>query len=198
MVQLTREGSDEWNEELIKRIFHSNDAEMILTLNAPTKNKKDFLAWHYESNGIFIVRSAYKLAYNIANNNQNMPSSSTTKDSDRKIWGNIWTAPAPNKVRVFGWRLAKDNLPTKMNKLRRTLELDSTCSLCGMEQETSYHATVSCTKARAFRSEMRKFWDLPSEYMFRFTGPDWLPLLLSNIAKEKRGFVLLVLWRPGI
>lgn len=97
--------------------------------------------------------------------------------------------------RVFGWRLAKDNLPTKMNKFRRKIEVDSTCSLCGTEQETGCHATVSCTKARGLRSEMRKFWDLPSEHMFRFTGPDWLLLLLSNIAKEKRGLVLLVLWR---
>lgn len=37
VAQLTREGSNEWNEELIKRIFHSNDAETILNLNAPTQ-----------------------------------------------------------------------------------------------------------------------------------------------------------------
>jgi hypothetical protein len=67
--------------------------------------------------------------------------------------------------------------------------------VCGVEPETSYHATVTCTKARALRNEMRKIWDLPSEEVFRYTGPDWLPLLLGNITKERRSLVLLVLWR---
>jgi hypothetical protein len=87
-----------------------------LKLNAPVSNKKDFLAWHYESNGVFSVKSAYKLAYNIANNCQSLATSSTGKDNNMKIWANIWNAPAPNKIRVFGWRTAKDNLPTKKNK----------------------------------------------------------------------------------
>jgi hypothetical protein len=54
---------------------------------------------------------------------------------------------------VFSWRAPKDNLATKGNKFRRNLELDSTCKVCGAESETSYHATVPCTKARALRTD---------------------------------------------
>jgi hypothetical protein len=55
----------------------------------------------------------------------------------------------PNKIKTFAWRAACDNLPTKKNKFRRTLETDSTCSICGTAEEDSFHAIVECTKARA-------------------------------------------------
>uniref|UniRef100_A0ACD5W8Q4 Uncharacterized protein n=1 Tax=Avena sativa TaxID=4498 RepID=A0ACD5W8Q4_AVESA len=42
---------------------------------------------------------------------------------------------------------------------------------------------------------MRKCWDIPDENMFRFSGPDWLLILLDGIDNERRGLVLLLLWR---
>jgi hypothetical protein len=59
-----------WNAQLIHNIFYPHDADVILRLNPPDTSRKDFLAWHYESNGMFSVRSAYKLAYNLKNNSQ--------------------------------------------------------------------------------------------------------------------------------
>jgi hypothetical protein len=56
----------------------------------------------------------------------------TSRDNERNIWKHVWSAPVPYKVRVFGWRTAYDNLATKWNKFRRTLETDSTCNICGM------------------------------------------------------------------
>jgi hypothetical protein len=144
---------------------------------------------HYESNGIFSVRSAYKLAYNIQQNVNNLPGNSISGDASRNTWKSIWSAPVPNKIRVFGWRAAKDNLATKRNKFKRTLEFDSVCPVCGNGVENSYHAIVECTKARALRLEMRKIWDLPEESAFRYTGPDWLQIMLSNIQESRR--------RPG-
>jgi ribonuclease HI len=107
----------------------------------------------------------------------------------------IWSAPVPNKVKIFGWRTACDNLATKKNKLKRKLETDGICALCGCEDETSYHATVACTKARALRQEMRKSWEIPNERCFKFTGPDWLLILLDGLNSEKRGLLLMLLWR---
>jgi hypothetical protein len=160
--QLVNEGTGMWNTQLIHKMFYPHDAEAILQLNVPETSRNDFLAWHYESNGVFSVKSAYKLAYSLKHNNQNRPGTSSSSDSNRTLWKLIWNAPVPNKVRIFGWRTACDNLATKKNKFRRNLETDSTCSICGREAETSFHATVACTKSRALREEMRKKWDLPS------------------------------------
>jgi hypothetical protein len=85
------------------------------------------------------------------------------------------------------------NLATKKNKNKRKLEIDSICNLCGCEEESSFHATVACTKSRALRQEMRKYWDLPDESLFRFSGPDWLFILSDSISKERRGLVLMLL-----
>jgi hypothetical protein len=41
-----------------------------------------------------------------------------------------------------------------------------------MGEESSFHATVSCTKVRALRDKMRDHWNLPPEPMFRLTGDD--------------------------
>jgi hypothetical protein len=64
----------------------------------------------------------------------------------------IWKENVPNKVKKFGWRVACDNLATKKNKMRRTLETDSICNICGREEEDCFHATIMCTKSRALRT----------------------------------------------
>ena len=78
----------------------------------------------------------------------------------RSSWDLIWKTKVPPKVWVFGWRVATDSLVTKRNKWRRTLEVDSTCNICGKDEENAYHATVSCPKAIALRHAMRKVWNL--------------------------------------
>jgi hypothetical protein len=42
---------------------------------------------------------------------------------------------------------------------------------------------------------MRKKWNIPSEKMFRFTGEDWLQLLLGQLDDVTAARVLLILWR---
>jgi hypothetical protein len=133
------------------------------------------------------------LAYTIREGNGE--GTSNNPNGERKIWGNIWKAPVPNKVRVFSWRLASDNLPTQRNKWRRTLEIQNTCPICGNGIEDSFHATVECTKAKALRHKMRDYWQLPSEKKFSRTGKDWLLVLLDNTNKRMHQAILMVLWR---
>jgi hypothetical protein len=64
-----------------------------------------------------------------------------------------------------------------------------------MEDETGYHATVTCTKAVALRHEMRQHWTLPEEARFKYTGPDWLLHLLRMVDEDKKARTLLLLWR---
>jgi hypothetical protein len=101
--------------------------------------------------------------------------------------------PVPAKMCIFGYRIACDNLATTRNKHRTNLENMSTCKLCDMNEENSFHATVSCTKARALREKMRDYWDLPPETMLRYTGKDWLLILLDRCNTNQRAGVLLVL-----
>jgi hypothetical protein len=54
-----------------------------------------------------------------------------------------------------------------------------------MGDEDGHHAVVLCTKVTALRQEMREHWQLPDEAQSRFSGPDWLLLLLDSMTKEE-------------
>jgi hypothetical protein len=73
-----------------------------------------------------------------------------------------------------------------------------TCTICGREDETRYHAVIRCPKAKALRRELRKHWALPDEDHFVCTGPDWLLVpLLSRLDAETKAKVLLFFGELG-
>ena len=63
---------------------------------------EDCVAWHYEKSGVFTIKSAYKLAYEIRNNATAAASSSFRDAGDRNIWGLIWKARIREKIKIFG------------------------------------------------------------------------------------------------
>lgn len=140
-----------WNTELIYQLFYRFDADEICSIKLPRSGGSDVLAWHYEKSGVFSVRSAYRLAVSIQNHSNTTTSSSSGEADDRSIWDIIWKAKVPEKVKVFGWRVAIGTLATKRNKWKRTLETDSTCNICGACEEDEFHAVVACTKSRGLR-----------------------------------------------
>ena len=143
---------------------------------------------------MFTVKSAYRLAMAQKGSGE-QTSSSTAGVDDRSSWDLIWKAAIPEKVKKFAWRVATNTLATKVNKCKRTLETDSTCTIYGHSDETEYHAVVACTKSRALRHEMRKHWNLPKEQVFWHTGVDWLQVLLNRCDADSRNKILLLLWR---
>ncbi|KAJ1268193.1 hypothetical protein BS78_07G118500 [Paspalum vaginatum] len=98
--------------------------------------------------------------------------------------------PARSTDDFLAWHCEK----TGRFSVRRTLELDGKCTICGTEDESSYHATVGYPRARDLRMAMREFWLLSEEELWRFTGPDWLLLLLDRCTKEQRNLLRLMLW----
>jgi hypothetical protein len=72
---------------------------------------------------------------------------------------------------------------------------EARCTICGREDESGYHAVLRCTKARALRLELSKQWVLPDESKLRYTGPDLLLILLSQLNEGLKAKLLLMLWR---
>jgi ribonuclease HI len=193
--QLILPNSNSWNTSLLRELFYDFDVDTILKIKLPGYEVEDCVAWHYENNGCFTVKSAYRLAMSLKQQNRGNESSSSQLNGDRPIWKTIWKASVPPKVRVFGWRVATNSLAMKENKCRRTLEVNNICSVCGNGTEDAHHATVSCTKAKALRHALREVWDLPGEKKFSCTGNDWLQVLLSHEDERMRARILLLLWR---
>jgi len=82
--------------------------------------------WPKSPYGCYSVKSAYQmLATEVINR---APSLSAREDL--KVWRGIWKIRAPQKIKHFMWREAKDSLPSKQNLVRLKIPLDETCSLC--------------------------------------------------------------------
>lgn len=91
--------SKTWNQGLIHRIFSVFDATEILKIKIPQGKVEDCVAWHYERNGVFTVRSAYKLAM-LEKGSGPQTSSSSASVNDRSIWDAIWKAKVPEKIKI--------------------------------------------------------------------------------------------------
>jgi hypothetical protein len=99
-----------WKEDLVRNVFYKPDADHILQILLTNTTGEDVLAWHYERNGIFLVRSAYKLALNSQHTHQDAGTSSK-QAGERDMWNLIWKTNVPPKVKVF---LAGSLLPTPL------------------------------------------------------------------------------------
>ena len=66
-----------WDEQIIQQIFLTNDAAAILQIPVCTHNMDDFWSWGFEKNGLFTVRSAYKMIV-------------ATKNEERIARGESW------------------------------------------------------------------------------------------------------------
>ena len=49
-----REDVRDWDRDLVKTIFHKQDAEEVLKIRIPTRPTDDFIAWHFEKKWYFL------------------------------------------------------------------------------------------------------------------------------------------------
>jgi hypothetical protein len=88
-------GNNGWNHQLVHSIFLSHDANNILKMRATSQYLDDTRVCHYEKNGLFTVKSAYKLASNL---NREAPAAASTEPNGRRgLWKNVWKAN--NRIR---------------------------------------------------------------------------------------------------
>ena len=123
-----------------------------------------------------------------------MESSSGT-DGERKLWNVIWKANVPQKIQLFAWRASSNSLAVQLNRIKHHQETSGRCSICGLEDESIFHALVSCPKARALCMELRGLWNMPREEVFNCSGPDWLLILLDQLSHPVREQILFMFWR---
>ena len=89
---LFKSGSREWNNNIIRHLFHHHDAEEILKLRIQSSGDGDLIAWHFEKNGLFSVKSAYNLALKLKDRKENIGQSI---DGERRLCDIIWKANIP-------------------------------------------------------------------------------------------------------
>jgi hypothetical protein len=58
-------------------------------------------------------------------------------------WDKIWRLAVPNKVKIFLWRLAHNNLAVKRNLARRGVDSETICPMCyRLDEDWSFISKV--------------------------------------------------------
>lgn len=88
-----------WNEELVFQTLGEEDGKLVLCIPV-CDQQEDFIAWHFDSKGLFTVKSAYKVhresLLRRASSVQVEGSHSVMENSS--IWSNLWSIECPAKV----------------------------------------------------------------------------------------------------
>ena len=195
MSELFMSGSRRWDENLIRHLFYPHDAEEILKLRILYLGEGDLLAWHYEKNGLFSVKSVYRLALSLKQSIGDSRNSSNVVNGERRLWDIIWKANVPKKIIIFAWRASSNSLVVQVNRVKHHQTILRTCSINGIEDECIFHALVNCPKTRAFRMALKEVWNLPAKDIIKYFGPDWFLILLDQLNLRMRDQTIFMFWR---
>ena len=181
-----------WNACLIKEIFHPDDVKDILAIPL-RQDMEDWIAWHFDSKGLFSVKSAYRLGISLKEEQAGrVTSSSTSSSSINPIWKKIWSLKLPGKIKVFIWRLCHNSLPTRMNIKRKCIDLDTRCPMCNRADEDGGHLFLKCKQVKpVWRSLLVE--DIRLALLDAHNAMAVLEHILALTA-ERRDLVLTLLW----
>uniref|UniRef100_A0A803QDG1 Reverse transcriptase domain-containing protein n=1 Tax=Cannabis sativa TaxID=3483 RepID=A0A803QDG1_CANSA len=135
--------SGTWDVSKLQSYFDESMIHDILAVPVSGFYGHDKLIWEKENSGCFTVKSAYHLAFS----NQDLPSSSSFSES-KKFWTKIWSSSAPPKVKLFVWRLLSKAIPVAFSLFKKCVINSPLCPVCKMENETTKHALLDCSRVR--------------------------------------------------
>ncbi|GKB50563.1 RNA-directed DNA polymerase, eukaryota [Tanacetum coccineum] len=77
-----------------------------------------------------------------------------------------WVRFVPIKVNIFIWRARQDCLPTRVNLVRRGINVDScVCPICSSGEDEINHILFRCDLAQQVLRRICRWWELdPSDW----------------------------------
>ena len=103
-----------WNSGLIEKLLLPCEVDTVKCISLSSRLPANKLIWAKTNNGLFIVKSAYKVAVDILDASPLDSSGSSFDESNmRRFWKRVWKLDVPHKIQHFVWRAYPDILPTK-------------------------------------------------------------------------------------
>jgi hypothetical protein len=133
--QLMVPGRWEWDVSVLRSCLYPHNVEEVLKIRPMQRNGEDFIAWFYEKNGIFTVKSVYRLALDLELVKNHDKGSTSGHTKGRTLYQEIWSSAVPPRVRIFAWRVTWQCLSTQEKWRSRALVDSAICSICGSEEE---------------------------------------------------------------
>nr|XP_009599592.1 uncharacterized protein LOC104095219 [Nicotiana tomentosiformis] len=121
-----RRNLNDWELQSVAEFWETLEAFHGLT------EEEDVLMWKGHKLGVFSVKSAYHFFNTTTNPTQGWP------------WKQTWRVRAPTKVLCFTWLVVREAVLTQDNLIRRGIQLQARCSLCGKDGESASHLFIHC------------------------------------------------------
>jgi hypothetical protein len=149
-----------WDEHKVRQSFLAIESNEVLKIRMGTNMEQDILAWAHEKNGVYSVRSAYRLLKNDQMAKAVEKNSEAGGSAEERVWKLLWKLNVPPKVRSFWWRVVHNFVPAKAELKRRHIAKESFCEVCGAPDENVYHVVFQCTTAKRFWEAAEQTWEL--------------------------------------
>lgn len=178
-----------WNEEKVRNIFLSFEANDILAIPLAEGPTKDGIIWHYDDSGAYTTRLGYKYIRWVKGSKDKASSSS----SNVNIWWKTWSLPLPPKVRMFLWRCYSGALPTKRGLAVRLKSMDCVYPVCDLFDEDEVHILWHCPAAVSTWEGMNYFFaDHRFDNVVDFMS--WWELILELFSVEEICKIGMICW----
>jgi len=163
------------------------DSEAILQIPLSTSKLEDCWAWHHERNGIFSVRSAYRMMVEAKKSREDYfegRGSCSDIDKCQREWKQLWHMKLPSKIKIFCWHLALNSIATASVLKKRNMIDTAKCKMCGADDDTWDHTLLYCTMSRCI-------WALLDEDIIeiitalRISDPKhWVTFVCNNLSQD--------------
>ena len=143
-----------WNHELLESVLSPYDVEAVRRIPVSTEGGVDRLVWHFEDNGLYTVRSGYRLARSEA-----IGGPSCSNGEEARWWTKLWSSSIPPKIKHLVWRVWFEAIPTMGNLRKREIKCLPFCDFCGELPESAVHAVWGCDRAQGiWRASVLERW----------------------------------------
>ena len=181
-----------WKTQIIDAIFLPHEAELIKSIPLSSCLPEDTIVWAATPNGLFTVRSAYRLAMEESRSSNRASSSDPSKT--RRFWKSLWRLQVPHKMRHFAWRACRGILPTKENLSRRGIQLDVSCEECKENIESVGHLLWSCSRAKEVWQCTKLKLRFDQTQVISFHDLLWQILMSGSHEEKDAELVVTVAW----
>ena len=119
----------EWEKSMVE------DFMSVITLVSVQPEYDDVRLWNDPPSNTFSVKSAYNKLVNY-------------RQGGKSVFGTLWNLKALPSALSFVWRTLSNRIATKQILYKRGMRLrDTSCALCGREEETSTHILLLCRES---------------------------------------------------
>jgi hypothetical protein len=125
-----------WDKCRIESIFPTHIAKRIFEIPLFDTLEDDKLVWVDNTNGVYSVKSGYKVMLNITGKLHEV--------SLHESWHSLWNISAPPKAKHLLWRICQGCLPTRMRLQEKRVPCPLLCPLCNQENEDDWHVLFTC------------------------------------------------------